>query len=210
MKNGRLAFLLAGALLAAAPPAEGQTDSSIALGLSFGVTDPLDGQADTSARPGILLRLRGSAGLGSTIGFHWFSSAVRNTIAGQEVPLGRVTVRPVMFGPEYVWESGRLSVAASLQAGVAFTKIRDTGRAKQAYEGGAGLTGVGLGVSNAFAWCPNLSAWVDLGPRFAVMASLGYLGVRPTLTTTSSAGTMREKLDLGSVVTSVGIVYALF
>lgn len=206
----RLPFLLAAAMLAAVAPARAQTHSSIALGLSFGVTSPLDDEADQSAQPGLLLRLRSAPGLGGGIGFRWFTSAVRGTVADQDLYLGRVTVKPVMFGPEYVWEAGRVSLSASLEAGWAFTKIRDTGRAKQAYENLLGLSGVGLGVSNAFAWCPSVSAWFDLSDRFGLMASVGYLGVRPTVTTTSRGGVSRTKLKLDSVVTSVGIVYALF
>jgi len=203
-------FLAAALFVGAAPPALAQTDSSIALGLSFAVTTPTNPDAESNSRPGLLLRLRNSPGLGSAVGFQWFTSAVRTTIAGEETYLGRISVRPVMAGPEYIWERGRVSASVSLQAGYAFTNIRDTGRAKQVYESGLGVSGVGIGASNAFAWCPNVSLWFDLNPRYAVMASVGYLGIRPTVTTTSSGGTTRERVNLGSVVTSIGIVYAIF
>lgn len=206
----KLAILMLAALLAAAPPARAQSDASVALGLSFAVTNPADASAETASRPRLLLRLRTPPGLGSTIGFNWFSSAVRTTIGGQETDLGRIGVRPVMVGPAYTVEHGRVTAVFSLQAGYAFTNIRDTGSAKREYQKLLGPGPVGIKAENAFAWCPNASLWLDLSSRYGLMVSVGYLGVRPTIATTSSLGTVKKTVDLGSIVTSVGIAYAIF
>lgn len=205
-----LALLLPAALLlSAAPPASAQSASSVSLGLSFSITAPTNPQAQSDFGPGLILHFRPHEGPGAGIGFNWFSADVRGNVAGQDVWLGRVTVRPLMAAASWVWQRGRLAPAVSLQAGYAFVNIRDTGQAKRAYQQ-LGARRVGLSASNALAWCTTASVWIDLGPRYGLVASVGYEGVQPTLTTTSSLGTTRQRVNLNSIVTTVGFAYGVF
>lgn len=196
-------------LLFAARSASAQSAASVSLGLSFSMTAPTNAQAQNDFGPGLILHFRPHEGPGAGIGFNWFSANVRGRVDGQDVWLGRVTVRPIMAGASWTWQRGRFAPALSLQAGYAFVNIRDTGEAKRAYLQ-LGARRPGLSASNALAWCSSASVWIDLGPRYGLVASIGYEGVQPTLTTTSSLGTRRQKVNLGSVVTTVGFAYGIF
>jgi hypothetical protein len=203
-------FLVA-VLLLAPLPARAQSSAAVSFGLSFTEKQTVNGEVDNDSGPGVQLRLRSRSGLGPTIGFNWLSSAARTTIGGQPAPLGRVSVRPLMGGVAYTWRRDRaISPVVSLQGGYAFTSIRATGDAKRAYAARLGARDVGLHTSNALAWCASASLWVDLGPRFGLLTSVGYLGVRPSVITRSSLGTTRERIDMSAVVTTVSLVYSVF
>jgi len=192
-----------------ASPAFAQTDAAVSLGLALSVKSPTTRTADADVGPAAVLRLKGDAGLGPSIGFSWFSTRVTTSVDGRDVPLGRLDIKPVMVGLSCGWQISRFRPEVSLEGGVTFTRVRGTGALKEAY-GRAGATNVAVSVSNPFAWRALLSGWYDIGSRYALTASVGYLGVRPTITTTSSAGTRRESIGLGSIVTSVGFAYAIF
>lgn len=207
----RLLLLVAAALPLAAPPALAQSDSSVALGLAFAVTSPTNTAAADHVRPALLLRLRGSSGLGPSVGFHWFATNVRTTIAGRQAYLGKVSIRPVMFGATFSRHFSRMAAGVSLQAGYAFTKVRNTGEARQEYARVFGSEHVGMHASNAFAWSTGFSTWFELGARCGLLASVGYVGVRPTVhVTAGDAGATRQRLNLGSVVTTFGLVFGVF
>lgn len=206
----KLAYLVVAALLAAAPLAHAQSEATVSLGVGFAVTSPTNDAAERDAHPILLLRLRGEPGVGPTVGFGWFASSVRTAIGGNETFLGKVRVRPVMAGASYSRQRGRLSAGVSLEAGYAFAHVSDTGAARREYLRQPGVTDVAISVSDAPAWRASASVWFDLGARYGLVASVGYLGVRPTVTTRSNLATTRERLNLGSVVTSVGIAYGLF
>jgi hypothetical protein len=187
-----------------------QSATKVGLGLSFTRVAPTSDDATPSIGPGVLLRLRTERGVGPAVGLSWFSSTVGATIDGQATDLGRIDVRPVMVGVRCTRPVGTVYADVALEAGYAFTSVRGTGLATRAYTERLGARDVSVTVSNAFAWKGSLSVWHELGRRWGVMASVGYLGVGPAVTTTSSLGSDRRKVNLGSVVTSVGITYGVF
>jgi hypothetical protein len=206
--RGRTLCLVA-ALGLWASPAFAQTDAAVSLGLALSVKSPTTRAADADVGPAVVLRLKGDAGLGPSIGFSWFSTRVMTSVDGREVPLGRLDIKPVMVGLSYGWQLARFRPEVSLEGGLTFTRVRGTGALQEAY-GRSGVTNVGVSVSNPFAWRALLTGWYDIGSRYALTASVGYLGVSPTITTTSSAGVRRERIGLGSLVTSVGFAYRVF
>jgi hypothetical protein len=202
---------VAAALLIAAPPAVAQEASAVSLGLSWSVTAPTSPSADADVGPGVLLRLRGSQGIGPSVAFNWFSTPVRTTVDGKPAYLGRVRLRPLMAGIGYSRQLGRkLKWSATADAGIAFARARATGGLEQAYAERLGVGQVTVAAHDAFAWRVNGSLWMDLGPRYGLVVSLGYLGVRPEIAVVTSAGTTRGRVDVGSVVTSVGFAYGIF
>ena len=144
------------------------------------------------------------------MGLSWFSTVVETTIADREETLGRLNVRPVLFGASYGRQFSRFKWDVSLAGGYAFANIRDTGRAKRAYASALGTSNVGLRASGALAWRANLSFWREIGQRWGVLTSVGYLGVRPRVSTRTSAGTFSERVNAGSIVTTVGLTYGIF
>lgn len=209
--RGVSAFLVTAAtLLVAAPPALAQADAYLSIGAGVSVTSPTNESAGTDIGPGFVIRLRGAQGIGPSIGMSWFTTPVRLDVAGQPVELGRVSVRPLMLGVGYSHDlSRRLVLNASLAAGIAFGHARGTGALKEALAR-QGVGRVGVRVADSFAWRANAGIWIDLGQDFGLNLSLGYLGVQPGITITSDAGDIRRRIDLGSIVTSVGFTYGIF
>jgi hypothetical protein len=198
------------ALLVGAPPALAQLASSVSIGVACSVTAPTSEEAGTDLGPSFVLRLRGGPGFGPYLGFNWFTSPVDTPVGGQRVRLGDVSVRPLLLGVGYGRPlSRRLKWTASLGMGIAFVHARGTGALKDALAQ-AGVTGVGVKSSDTFAWRVGTGLWVDLSRSVGLNVSIGYLGVQPEITITSSAGDLRRRLDLGSVVTSVGVAYGVF
>lgn len=199
------------ALLLAAPPARAQADSSVSLGIGFSVTTPTNDAAGTDVGPGFVIRLRsGRGGFGPTIGMSWFNTPVHTDVRGEQVELGSVSIRPLMFGAGYRHElSRRLNWNSALAVGIAFGHARGTSALKEAFER-LGLGPAGVKVANSFAWRVSTGLWIDLGPRFGMVVSVGYLGVQPDITITTATGNMRRSIDLSSVVTSAGITYGIF
>lgn len=203
-------MLVAAALLvAASPQAAAQVDAAVSLGLSFSYVDPADSRAESYTAPGLLLRLRGDEGLNTAIGFNWFSTNVSTTVGGQDVRLGRLDVKPLMVGVSLGRQYGRVMPEVMLEAGYAFNRLRPASRAKAAYAA-AGAGEAAFHADDCFAWRGIAGVWLDMGRRVGLRLSVGYLGVRPAVTATTSAGSRRETYDLGSVVTTVGLVYTIF
>jgi hypothetical protein len=198
------------ALLIAVPSAFAQEASSVSIGLACSFTMPTNPAAGSDAGPALLLRLRGDHGFGPSLALNWFTTPLRTEVGGQQVELGKVSVRPLLFGVGYGHHlSRRLKWNVSAAAGIAFAHARGTGTLKEAFER-LGVEQVGVRVPDSFAWRVGAGLWVDLGARVGMRVSVGYLGVQPEITITSSAGDRRRPVDLGSIVTSVGFTYGVF
>jgi hypothetical protein len=198
------------ALLITAPPILAQAASSVSVGAGLSVTTPTNEAAGTDVGAGFVIRLRGGNGFGPSIGMSWFTTPVFTDVGGQQVELGRLSVRPLMFGVGYSrGVSRRLEWGASLAAGVAFGHVRRTALLKAAF-GRLGIGQVGAKMDDTFAWRVNTGLWIDLGNRFGLNLSVGYLGVQPGVTITTDAGDTRRTIDLDSVITSVGFTYGIF
>ncbi len=209
--RGQVAWVAAAAaLLLAAPPASAQGAAAVVIGGSLSVTAPTNSAAGVDIGPGFVIRLSGDEGFGPSFGLQWFSTPVKTTAPGKVTELGTVYVRPLLFGVSYGDHlTSRLKWFASVGVGPAFCHARGTGELKQAYEQ-LGLGPVGVKVSDPFAWRVGAGLWMDLGPSFGMIVSLGYLGVRPEISITTNAGDTRYRIDLGSIATSVGFTYGIF
>jgi len=203
-------FVASAGALAAAPPVVAQGAATVSVGLACSVTMPTSPDAGTDVGPSVVIRLRGGEGFGPSFALNWFTTPLRTEVGGQEVELGRVSVRPLLFGVGYSRHiTYRLRWHTSIGAGVAFAHARGTGTLKGAFER-LGLGPVGVKVSNSFAWRATAGLWIDLGPRLGMTVSLGYLGVRPEITITARDADIRYPVDLGSIVTSVGFTFGIF
>jgi hypothetical protein len=198
------------ALLIAAPSAFAQEASSVSIGLACSFTMPTNPAAGNDAGPSVLLRLRGDRGFGPSLALNWFTTPLRTEVGGQQVELGKLSVRPLLFGVGYGHHlSRRLKWNVSAAAGIAFAHARATGTLKEAFER-LGLGQVGVRVPDSFAWRVGTGLWIDLSARFGMVVSVGYLAVQPEITVTTSTGDRRHPVDLDSIVTSVGFTYGIF
>jgi len=160
--------------------------------------------------PKLHVTLRKAFGFGPSFALNWFTTPLKTEVAGREVQLGNVSVRPLLFGVGYNRHiTYRLKWHTSVGAGIAFGHARGTGALKKAFQQ-LGLGPAGVKVSNSFAWRVAAGLWIDLSPRVGMTVSLGYLGVAPEVTVTAPGGDARRRVDLGSVVTSVGFAYGVF
>ena len=196
--------------LAPAAPAAAQSDAFIGFGLAFSTYDSRDDILATPNSVGPLLRLQLGEGLGPSIGFQWFRTDVRTVIGGRVTRLGSLRMRPIMAGVAYTKRFGRFTAATALVGGYAFARLRLDDAARAAayrHDGSVWLSGR---AGDSFAWRPNVSLWYDVGQKVGLLASLAYIGVRPTITISTTAGPIREHVNADSVVFTVGAVYGIF
>ena len=205
-------LVLAGILvcITTVPAAFAQSDSAVAVGVAVSLYDATNPNAENPVGVGLIGRLRRGSGLGATVGLDWFKSNVRTEIGGELTPLGSLSIRPIMAGPSYSRQFAHFSVTASVVAGYAFNSIRNTDRAAAAYADRLGLAGAGFHVSNCFAWRPDFSFWYELGNHFGLMASVSYMGARPTVTTTTRLGSSSETINVSAPMLTLGFSYGVF
>jgi hypothetical protein len=197
-------------LLAAAPALHAQNDSAIAVGVVVSTYLSPSSRATDLTGVGLVGRLRRGSGLGATVGLDWFDSEVKTEIGGQLTPLGKVRVRPLMVGVSYTRQYARYSLATSLVAGYSFNAIHSTDRGRAAYLERLGVADAGFHASNCFAWRQDFSFWYELGNHFGLLASLSYIGARPTVTTTSRLGRQSETINVGAPMLTFGVAYGVF
>jgi hypothetical protein len=203
-------LLAALAVILLAAPARAQTDKLISLGVCAsgyrGQTPEVGDHVDV----GVLLRLNIGSGLGPAIGFQWHGTDVQGHLNGTPIPLGHLTVKPIMVGASYIRRYGRVTAAGSLVGGYAFSSIHMNVAQRVAAERQLGAFGVTPATGHLLAWRPSAALWYDLNGRFGLMASLGYMGMRPNITLSSSAGEQKFHVNASSVVWTLGMVYGIF
>jgi hypothetical protein len=81
--------------------ASAQNDSVVGVGGGVSFYAATDPNVETRAGWGLVGRLRRGTGLGFSLGLAWFTADIRTDVDGEVVPLGAVTVRPLMVGASY-------------------------------------------------------------------------------------------------------------
>jgi hypothetical protein len=207
---GRPPLIAALLLIASASAARAQSDSVVGVGggmALFAATDP-----KVDARPGFGLvgRLRRGTGLGFSLGLAWFTSDVRTEVEGEVVPLGAITVRPVMAGASYTRQFHRFALTAGIVGGGWFNSIAQTPSQQQTYREAVGMPDAYVTVSNSWVAKPGVTVWCELNNHFGAYASVGYAMVRPTVTTHSAAGPRSDTINLSAGVLSFGLAFGVF
>jgi hypothetical protein len=197
-------------LLVSAPALHAQTDSVIGVGGSVSLFAPSD--PNVSARPGFGLvgRLRRGTGLGFSLGLDWFTSDVETEVDGGTAPLGALTARPIMMGASYSRQFARFALTAGLVGGWSFNSITQTSLQRKLYGDAVGIQDPQVSVANCWVARPSFTVWHELDNHFAMQTSVGYMFLRPTVTTRGAGGQRSDSVNLGSVVFSIGFVYGVF
>ncbi len=203
-----LLVLLAAVLPAA--PALAQTDKLISLGIDASGYRAQTSGASDHVDAGVLLRLNIGSGLGPAIGFQWHGTDVQGDLDSRPIALGHLTVRPIMAGVSYIRRYGRVTAVSSLVGGYAFSSIRMDVPQRIAAEKRLNAYGVTVTTDRFLAWRPSAGVWYDLNDRFGLMASLGYIAIRPDITLSSSAGDQKFHVNASSLVWTLGVVYGIF
>jgi hypothetical protein len=197
-------------LLVSSPALHAQTDSSIAVGVALTLYDPASEHTHNPPSVGLIARMRRGSGLGATIGLEWYKSEVQTTIGGQLVPLGDMNARPVMAGVSFTRQYSRYALSGALVAGYSFNSLRATPAAHAAYRDRFALPDARIGISNCFAFRPDVTLWYELGHHLAASASIAYVYARPTVTADSAAGRRVDPLNISATVITFGLAYGVF
>jgi hypothetical protein len=197
-------------LLLSAPAVHAQNDSVVAVGGAFTFMVPDDSKADHRPGIGVAARLRRGSGLGFSLGLEWFTSEVQTDVAGKPVPLGTMTIRPLMFGVSYSRQFARYALSAGVVGGWSFNSISQTAGQQRIYGDAIGMPDAHVSVGTGWAVRPSVTLWYELGNHFAAAASIGYIFDRPTVTTQGAAGQRRDTVNLNATAISFGFVYGVF
>ena len=176
-----------------------QAPSRLAIGGSFGVSEPAAADLDSAWSIGPLLRFGSGGGLGLAAGFDWYAANLTSEPGG---PATRIRFRPIMAGLAYTMVTGRFSISPSLVGGYSFNSI------VAPKEGSANR--LAIGADNSLVWRPAVSIWVDTGRRTAANVSVGVLRTRLNITYVDAGVIEQRTLRGDATMVSVGLAYRLF
>lgn len=198
-------------LLVAATRAQAQTVNRLAVGVDFSLRDIAHPGATGKLGPGFDWRIgHSSQGWGWKYGLNWFSTTLDRQIGAGEVPLGKLSVRPIMAGYGYTRVIRNMSVSASLLGGYAFSQFSLEPGATDAYRERLGATAVRAEATNTFVVKPEISGWIDMSRRIGIHTGISYLVARPEVVVTSSLGQERQRLRADAFRVKIGVVYSIF
>lgn len=182
----------------------------LVVGAAVSAYRPDDKALDHPWGVGLVMRLRRHSGLGWTMGLNWMKADVSGDVAGEPMRVGKLLVRPLMFGVTYTRQHANFALSGAFVVGRAFNGLRDTGSAANALAA-AGQPGSTFDVTDCFAYRPSFSIWWELGNRFGLLTSVSYFFARPEIvTSTPTAGVFRRSIDVSAPQLTVGIGYGVF
>jgi hypothetical protein len=189
-----------------APPLDEVTEVQddprlLAVGASFGWSDPSRATLRARTSVGPLVRLGSGRGLGPALALGWFHTSVTATSAAPDLR-SRIHVRPLMGGVGYTFASSRLSVAPSLVGGVAFNSVT--------VPTSGVVDRVAVEVGNSLVWRPGVSMWVDVSRRAAVNVSAGYVVMGLRVTFLEDGRLVQQDVRGNATVVHAGLAYKLF
>jgi len=150
-------------LVSISATAHAQTKGKFALGADFALKIPGGDEAHGSEGVGLLWRFgHGKEGFGFHWGLNWYATDIDRSVAGQNVELGELHVKPFMAGYGYTKNIGRSSITAALLGGLAYTSVRLTPAASDAYRDGLGARSIEADSGWPLVVRPELSMWYDL------------------------------------------------
>jgi len=197
-------------VLAFGSAARAQTDSVVGVGGGVTFHAATDPNVKTRTGFGLVGRLRRGTGLGFSLGLSWSTSDVRTDVDGEIVPLGTVTVRPVMVGASYTRQFARVALTAGVVGGWSFNSVSQTPAEQKTYGEAVGMPDAHLSASGCWVARPSVTFWYEFPNHVAAFASIGYMMIRPTVTAYGAAGQRGGAVNLSGGVLSFGLVYGVF
>jgi hypothetical protein len=149
-------------------------------------------------------------GWGWHYGLYWFSTDLERSIGGVDTEFGRLRVRPIMGGYGYTRVFGRTAVTGKVMGGYAWTSMRISPVAIDAYHNLVGAQTISVDASNTIVVIPEVSAWYNINEKLGLKVSSGYVMARPNVSVSSSAGLDKRRVRADNVTFKVGMVYSMF
>lgn len=204
-------------LMLPASAAMAQTGKHVALGASVGISSYTDSDfkaknPDVSPAYRITLKTSHKDGWRWSLksGLGWSRRDVTHDIGGANTQLGKLQMALIMGGVQRVFRRGPLEAGAGIEAGPSFNKFDVDQAARDAYQTRLGVPLDDIKVKTSVAVRPVVSAWYDLGPWFAVGASVTYAFDRPRAETTAGGVTTSSTWNTDHTSASVGFVVGIF
>jgi hypothetical protein len=208
--GGRLACTLI-VLLSWPCLAYGQIDNRLAVGGS--VTTRIAGSSAAAASSDVGFELRighEHDGWGWAYSFFgWFDTDIEQPPVVSSSDLGRLRVRPIMFGYGYTKLRGRAAITTDLVAGYALNSFRLDESTIATYQR-RGASDVHGEATNTFVVKPELTLWYDLNRRIGIKVNGGYLVARPSVTVVSTLGRDTQSIRADTFLLTFSAVYSIF
>ena len=207
-----LRTLVCGLLLVSiSATADAQTEGKFAFGADFALKIPGGPDAHGSEGIGLLWRFgHGKEGFGFHWGFNWYETQIDRSVAGRDIGLGELHVKPVMAGYGYTHNIGRYSITAAVLGGIAYSSVSLAPGASDAYRDLLGANSVDVDSGWPFVLRPELSMWYDINKKLGLHISSGYMIARPHVTVTSTLGEDKRRVSADMFGVKVGLAYSIF
>jgi hypothetical protein len=187
-----------------------QTDNRLAIGGS--VTTRIAGSSAAAASSDVGFELRighEHEGWGwANSFFSWFDTDIQQPTTLSASDLGRLRIRPFMFGYGYTRIRGRAAITADLVGGFALNSFHLDQATIADYQR-RGATDIRGEATNTFVLKPELTVWYDLNSRFGIKVNGGYLVARPTVTVASTLGRDARSVRADTFLITFGVVYSI-
>jgi hypothetical protein len=193
------------------PPASRQPflDGRFLIGLS--VSHVLTPDSDLGQRWSLSPVIRKTPrryGWSPIIGLNWYTGDIAVPIGGQQTVVGRIRLRPVMAGIGYSIGRGPTRTTLGVAGGYAFNS------AAVAQDLPAGTTAA-ISVTNAWVVRPSVTLTYAVTRRLAVLTSVGYVYMKPTIRVTLNTNGQQAFHVLGDyrsdyINFEVGTAFSIF
>jgi len=205
-------FVLFAALLPAlTSPVRAQTDNRFAIGGEAGVRVPGGPDAQGSNTGGLLWRFgHGREGFGFHWGLNWYSTDIDRSVAGRDIELGELRLKPFMAGYGYTHHIGAAAITGALLGGFAFTSFNLAPTAADVYHDELGARTISGDAGAALVARPEVSMWYDLSKKIGLHVSAGYMIARPQVTVSSTLGRDKRRVNADMLQVKIGLAYAVF
>jgi hypothetical protein len=210
MRNAAV-FVVCAITLATATTAHAQSEGKFALGAQLSTRTALG--PENAGHRGVSLLWRfgqSKTGWGWHYGLNWFGTDLSRTIGGPNTEFGKLRVRPVMGGYGYTRVFGRTAVSGKLMGGYAFSSMKLSEEAMDAYQTRIGAQAITVKVSNAVVVIPEINVWYNVNKKIGIRVSSGYVIARPDVIVTSTAGVDKRRVKADNLTFKVGMVYSIF
>lgn len=184
---------------------------AVAVGLSVSARRGTDERTIGRVSPGAVIRIgRGCTGWGLQTGLGWFSADLEQPLGSTVAGFGELKIRPVMAGYGYSRAFGPAVVTGKLMVGYAVNGFEIRPSYEDGYRALLDAQSVTTDVSNTFVLKPEVTSWIEVGPKVSLNVSMGYAIARPEITVSSSLGQDRRPIRADMFSVTVGAVYRLF
>lgn len=177
---------------AAAPPTRPFLDGRFMVGVSgsYVLTPDSDLGQRWSLSP-VFRNTRRRHGWSPSIGLNWYRGDIAVPVNGQQTVVGEIKFRPVMVGIGYSIGRGPTRTTIGVVGGYAFNSAAVTRDLP------AGTTAT-ISVTNAWVVRPSVTLTYALTRRLAVISSVGYIYMDPTIRVAVGSGGQQVSRVLGS------------